>query len=558
MSASRSRRRLAQAATSVASALVLVVAVGVVASPASAGAPRSSATDPTARVIVQAGSTLLARQAVDTVGGQVTRNLPIVHGVAATVPSSSIGLLATAPGIVAVTPDARMTVQGSIVDDRSVEPQKQPKSVYPAVVRATKLAEKGGTGEGIRIAVLDTGINETEDLEGRIVPVVRHFLALPKACVNLSGEPTCADDYGHGTFLAGLMAGDGSASKNRKYAGVAPDAELISIKVGASDGSADVSNVLAGIQWAVSHRQRYDIRVLNLSLGTNSTQTWRSDPLNYAVEKAWLAGIVVVVAASNRGPDASTISKPGDDPYVITVGATDDVMTVGLDDDLLPDFSARGPARDDVAKPDVVAPGAHLVSLRAIGSAIDEEFTNYVDDTYRQGSGTSMSAAVVSGVAAAILSKKPTTEPDRLKFMLMKTARAVAVDDEDAVGQGMVDAYAALTAPAGLANQGLKESTGLGSLDLSRGDLKVRVGDTVVSGLYTAQLLPWFVSELLGDWGELTWFLSHLLNPWRLTQWHDQYWQGHNWEGCSWDDEHSDECFYGHNWEGSTWYGAWD
>src|SRR5207245_1877202 len=128
----------------------------------------------------------------------------------------------------------------------------------------------------------------------------------------------------------------------------------------------------AAIQWVVSFKDRYGIKVLNLSLGTDSTQTYRTDPLNYAVERAWDSGIVVVVSASNRGPGPATISKPGDDPLVITVGAVDDRGTPGLGDDELPNFSSHGPtAADGLAKPDLVAPGGHIVSLRAPGSAID-------------------------------------------------------------------------------------------------------------------------------------------------------------------------------------------
>jgi serine protease AprX len=362
--------------------------------------------------------------------------------------------------------------------------------------------------------------------------------------------------------MAGIIAGSGASSKG-EYTGIAPDANLVSIKVGSSDGSADVSNVLAGIQWAVSFKDRFNIRVLNLALGTDSTQSWLIDPLNYAVERAWRAGIVVVVAASNRGPGAATISKPGDDPYVITVGASDDVATARLPDDRIPDFSSRGPTLDGIAKPDVVAPGAHLVSLRAVGSAIDVQFPNYVDDFYRQGSGTSMSAAVVSGVVADMLSARPAMVPDRVKFALTSTARADGVTDPNVVGQGIVSAYAAaLRAPRGRANQGLPWSSGLGDLDLSRGSVFVALDDplqTVVRGSWTAQILTWKVEDLLGIWSELTWFVSpYNLAPWWSSVWFGSTWEGHNWEGCSWGQTHSEDCFYGHNWEGSTWYGAWD
>ena len=552
---------LSAAAAAIALALLAPLAA---AAPAALSVPAGAATlvDGTERVIVRAISTAVASDAVRAAGGRVRIELPIVDGVAAEIPTKAMAALARTAGVHAVTPDARMTVQGEFDRGDTVEPSPRPRSVYPQVVRADRLAGKGWTGEGITVALLDTGISATPDLRGRVRRIITDpILGTTEPCVNLSGQPTCDDDYGHGTFLAGIIAGDGTASGG-EYVGVAPDADLISIKVGADDGSADVSNILAGIQWAVSFRDRYDIRVLNLSLGTNSTQSWEVDPLNYAVERAWTEGIAVVVAASNRGPARGTISKPGDDPYVITVGATDDLTTVKLGDDVLPDFSARGPAPEGVAKPDVVAPGGHIVSLRAVGSTIDNAYPEGIDGTYRQGSGTSMSAAVVSGVAAAILSGKPNVKPNRLKYMLTETARPVAVADPTAVGRGMVDASAAAHAPRGKANQGLTPSSGLGSLDASRGDVRVSLDGTrgiVVNGQLTAQNVLWDQSSFLLPWDETTWYLSNpSLLSWYRTSWYGYNWEGYNWEGCSWGATHDEECFYGYNWEGSTWYGAWD
>ena len=554
------RRRGHLAAVTATTALALLAPLAS-AAPAALPAPEpTSALEGTDRVIVRAATAAVARAAMLAVGGHVRFDLPIVDGVAADVPVVAVAALARRSDVRTVTQDARMTVQGGVAPEDTIEASVAPRSVYPEVVRADRLAAKGWRGAGVTVALLDTGISGTPDLAGRVLPIT-DLAGTLQPCVNLSGEPTCADGYGHGTFLAGIIAGDGTASDGR-YLGVAPGADLVSIKVGASDGSADVSNVLAGIQWAVSFRDRYDIRVLNLSLGTTSTQSWEVDPLNYAVERAWAEGIAVVVAASNRGPAPGTISKPGDDPYVITVGATDDLTTVRLGDDVLPDFSARGPAPEDVAKPDVAAPGGHIVSLRAIGSAIDEEFPNVIDGTYRQGSGTSMSAAVVSGVAAAIFSARPKVTPDRLKYMLAETARPVAVPEPEAVGRGMVDARAALRAPRGKANLGLTMGSGLGSLDESRGEVKVSLddaGQTAVNGRLTAQNVLWDRGSFLLPWDEAAWYASNPYQlPWYRTSWYGYNWEGYNWEGCSWGATHDEECFYGYNWEGSTWYGAWD
>lgn len=339
------------------------------------------------------------------------------------------------------------------------------------------------------------------------------------------------------------------------------------MKIAGQDGSADVSNVLAAIQWVVSFKDVYDIKVLNLSLGTDSTQSYRTDPLNYAVERAWASGVAVVVAAANRGPGTGTISKPGDDPWVITVGAVDDRGTPGLGDDHLPDFTSRGPtAADGLAKPDVVAPGAHIVSLQAPGSSIATNVPTSMTGGYRKGSGTSMATAVVSGAAALLIGADPSMTPDRLKFALRATARSGVDDDVMSVGAGVVSATAARSAGAGVANQGLDRSNGLGSLDASRGTVRARtqglsgLPGTVVSGTQTAQLLLWDpLGFVTGNWSGPTWFLSTwYLAGWSSVAWEGSKRQGSKWQGSKWQGQNDPTSMYGSKWQGSDWYGAWE
>jgi serine protease AprX len=511
------------------------------------------------RVIVQAvdGAAAAIPRAITRAGGHVTLPLPIINGAAATVPAKAISELASTDGIRAISLDRPVTVQGG-------GSSTSPNSVYDQVVRADDVWAAGKTGSGVTVALLDTGIADVPDLAGRVLSVTDDVTGKVTACENLSGEAGCGDSYGHGTFIAGLIAGNGAAS-NGAYTGVAPGANLVSIKVAGRDGSSDVSNVLAGIQWAVSFRDRYGIKVLNLSLGTDSTQTYRTDPLNYAVEKAWSSGIVVVVAASNRGPGARTISKPGDDPFVITVGAVDDQGTPGLGDDQLPNFSSRGPtAADGLAKPDVVAPGAHMVSLRAPGSAIDTQFPSFIGSAYRKGSGTSMATGVVSGAVALMLQANPTMAPDRVKYALTATARSDASSDPTAVGAGVIDAYsAAFNAPAGVANQGLARSNGLGSLDLSRGSVRVMLanpGNTILSGALTAQLVVWNpILYTTTAWTGSSWYGSSWYgSSWYGSSWYGSSWYGSSWYGSSWYGQPEGSSWYGSSWYGSSWYGAWE
>ena len=547
-------------------ALVVVAALVMSVLATGLGAvPRDASARPqpleSVRVIVQkrAAADPAPELAVRRLGGQVTAALPIVAGFAATLPAAAVDQLARLAGVRAVTPDSRVRVQAAAAGSGI-------RSVYPKAIKADAVWKRGITGRGVTVAVLDTGVASAPDLAGRLVQVRNDLTGQTTPCKNLSGELDCNDRYGHGTFIAGLIAGNG-ASSGGKWKGVAPEASILSVKAAGADGSADVSNILAAIQWVVSFKDRYNIRVLNLSLGTDSTQDWRVDPLNYAVERAWAAGMTVVVAASNNGPAAGTIAKPADDPWVITVGATDDRGTAGLGDDRLPDFSGRGPTAHGLAKPDLAAPGAHVISLRAPGSTIDSRFPNYVDGSYRQGSGTSMATGVASGAAALMLQANPGFTPDRVKHALVATAKDAASDDRMAVGAGVVDANAAaFSAPAGLANQGLARSNGQGSLALSRGSVQVKTDNLlgtvlgpVLGATLTAQLLLWNPTGYTGaPWLPSDWYLSTWeVNRWNRVSWYGNDWPGYSWHGSTWYGQGEDES-YGSSLPGSAWYGAWE
>src|SRR4051794_459091 len=561
----------ADVATHPASVAAPAPAAGVLVDPALAGR-----TGPVKVIVTEAetGPGSPATLAVGRLGGDGTQPPPLVSGFAATVPAERVPELAAVPGVVGITFDGRMHVQ---TDPTTPEPDSSENasapdtpptappapdetddlpSVYREVLGADALAARGANGNGVTVALLDTGVSPLPDLAGRSVRVTNGAInGVAADCVNLSGEATCDDQFGHGTFLAGLIAGDGTASDG-KYRGTAPDARILSLQIAGPDGSAAVSKVLAAIQWVVSFRDQYDIRVLNLSLGTDSTQSYRVDPLNFAVEQAWKAGIVVTVAASNRGPGAATIAKPGDDPFVLTVGAIDDMGTAAREDDLLPDFSSRGPtAADGIAKPDVVAPGAHLVGLAAPGATISTTFPSTMPQPYRRGSGTSMATAAVSGLVASMLSADPTMSPDRVKFALMATARPTASTDPQAVGKGLIDGKAALSAPPGLANRNLTASDGHGSLALSRGHAKVRLdprgGGVVLDGDTTAQLRSWstMLSSFLGGGGLGSIFQG---SSWTGSSWTGSSWTGSSWTGSSW----TGGTWYGSSWTGSSWTGS--
>jgi serine protease AprX len=519
----------------IASLVLFLVGAGI--------APAVAATGPVqdvtgqASIIVQGSSEAAARAAVAAHHGKVTQALWIVNGVAADVPAAEVAALSTEPGVLHVTDDVAVHVQ-----DANPSPLHAATAVYPKVVGADKLWNEGIDGDGVTVAVVDTGVAQVPDLAGRII-----------GGVDFSGNSTLNpynDEFGHGTFVAGLIAGNG-ASSGGQYTGVAPKAKLVSVKIAGADGASDVSHVLAAMQWIVSYRDTYGIKVANLSLGTDSTQSYHLSPLNAAVERAWDSGIVVTVSSSNNGPAAGTVSKPGDDPLVITVGALDDKGTPGRGDDIMAGFSGVGPtAADGLTKPDLVAPGRSVISLRAPGSAIDAAYpSSRVGSAYFKGSGTSFSTAITAGSAALLLDREPSLTPDQVKARLLNSAGVGPVGDPNVDGHGSLDTYAA--AHAGTydsANVGVVRSLGTGSIDLDRGSLHVQIQTGLISNLLGLLLTPVYqvlfgtqvtAQNLLFD------PIQYMTTDWAGTRWYDTQWGGTRWYGTRW---------YGTRWYGTRWY----
>ncbi|HEX4979575.1 MAG TPA: S8 family serine peptidase, partial [Acidimicrobiales bacterium] len=461
--------------------------------------------DPPANVIVQLwdGNDGLVRNLIGTLAGTITEDLPVINGFAATVPSSEVATLIQASGVRAVTPDAPVVVQEAMADGGAP-------SVHKDVIGSTAANASGMRGAGATVAVLDTGVSSVSRLADRLVRV-RTGLLSTESCLNLSSERDCHDNYGHGTFVAGMVND------------VAPDAGILSVKLAGRDGSMNVSRLLKGIGWVISNKDTYGVKVMNLSVRTYSPLSYRVDPVNLAVERAWAAGISVVVSAGNQGPAEATIAKPGDDPWVITVGSTDDQGTVGLEDDVVSSFSARGPSVDGIQKPDVVLPGRSLVGLRSPGSEADVRFPNFVDAERRRGSGTSFSAPLVAGAAAVMHAADPTATNDRVKFALTATARAIPGASASAAGAGTIDLPNALAAPAGVANDH-------------------RFHPLLWPG-WTASLADVVGSVFESQWQSGVWDGAN----WQGANWQGANWQGANWQGANWQ---------GANWQGANWQGA--
>lgn len=275
-------------------------------------------------------------------------------------------------------------------------------------INADQSHDNERTGKNVTIAIVDTGVYPHKDLEGRITGF-KDFV---------KNKTKTYDDNGHGTHCAGDAASDGTQSFGR-YKAPAPEANIVGVKVLNKLGSGSLSTVIEGIHWCIQNKATKAIDILSLSLGTDASESAEDDPVVKAVEAAWDNGIVVVTAAGNEGPDEQTISSPGISPKVITVGAVDDHNTIDRSDDTIADFSSRGPTIDDVTKPDLLTPGADIVSLRAPDSYLDRtNKTARVGQYYFSLSGTSMATPICAGAAALLMQSNPKYTPDQIKEQL--------------------------------------------------------------------------------------------------------------------------------------------
>jgi serine protease AprX len=438
--------------------IVVLMSLAAAAAPASAAEPRA-----THIVQLRPGVSLDRGEAIVLeAGGRVTDTLPLIGGVAARLDARAGAAVARSASVASVSVNARVRSQSEPIDASPL------RSVYPRSVYAPA-AWTAATGAGVGVAVIDTGIDgrlpDFAAADGRS-RVVASVVTNPDAT-------TALDGYGHGTHVAGIIAGDGNRRTDDaagEYVGIAPEAHLIAIKASDDAGNATILDAIYGLQFAVDHKDDYNIRVVNLSLSSTEAESYRTDPLDAAVEAAYFSGIVVVAAAGNRGSqEGAAMYAPGNDPFAISVGAVDDAGTVARWDDAYTDWSTLGTTQDGFAKPDVAAPGAHIVSTLAGGSAFADICPScVVDGDYVRLGGTSMAAAVVSGVAALMLERHPEWTPDQVKSTMRATARDIAGPVHEVNALSAV--YAAT--PASGANAGIVPNdfvdSATGAIDYAR------------------------------------------------------------------------------------------
>jgi serine protease AprX len=514
------------------------------------------------RVVVRSlpGAAASAAHAVSAAGGRVLSVLSSIDEVVASVPAASVQNLRGAGGVVEVTENAPLHMLAAAYD-----PVGDIGSAYSTgrITGASEFWKAGWTGRGVDVALIDSGVVPVNGLTAPGKLVIGPDLSWE------SQNPATAslDTYGHGTHMAGLIAGRDDAAAApyddpAHFTGIAPDARLVSVKVADAHGLSDVSQVIAGIDWVVQHRNDggLHIRVINLAFGTDSAQPWRYDPLAYAAEAAWRHGIVVVVSAGNRGATSATLTDPAYNPNLLAVGAADTQGTLDVADDTVASFSSTGRVRH----PDLVAPGVHMVSLRDPGSYIDQTFsaTGAVGSRFFRGSGTSQAAAVVSGAAALLLSQRPWLNPDQVKQLLVGTAQPLADAPASRQGAGELDLRAALTArpdEGDFEQQDHSAALGIGTLEGSRGTAHVSVNGVVLTGERDIFGRAWNSARMAraeargstwsgGVWNGSTWSGS----TWSGSTWSGSTWSGSTWSGSTW----SGSTWSGSTWSGSTWSGS--
>ncbi|NLT57173.1 MAG: S8 family serine peptidase [Actinomycetales bacterium] len=475
------------------------------------------------------------------------------------------------PGVVAVTEDGVLQAQSL-----GFNPSSYPGAMtnVTRVVGANTAWQGGYTGDGVDVALIDTGVSPVAALNNATKVVVGPDLSFESQDPNL----TFLDSYGHGTHMAGIIAGrevakgSGSsyASDTGNFYGMAPDSRLISLKVADNQGAVDVSQVVAAIDWVVQSKNLYglNIKVLNLSYGSASPQSPEADPLSWAAEVAWKKGIVVVASAGNEGDNQPGLSNPAYNPWILAVGAADTKGTDAKTDDVVPGFSAKQGGNWGTRAPDIVAPGVSIVAPGVVNSNVYAANSSArVGNGFIKGSGTSQAAAVVSGAVACLLQARPNLSPDQVKAVLKSTADSLPGQQTKAQGSGELDLAEALTASVP-ATQNNPNGNGTGSIESARGGFHVALDGVELRGEIDIMGKNWNNNQTALD----AWNLSAIkadgsfnTTPWTGTafvvddvSWAGRTWGGRTWGGRTWAGAWGGRTWGGRTWGGRTWTGtAW-
>ena len=510
--------------------LALTVAFGL-AIPLGLSAPSSAG--PTHQLLLTStGSVEELATDVALAGGRIVQTYEIAKTVLAELPEA-----VSAPEGSFVVPNVAMKFNSA--------PAATTGSDATNTFKATIGAPSTG-GAGVKVAVVDTGVDPAADIT-------------VSDRVNVSGGPA-GDGLGHGTFMAGLVAGD-----NADFGGVAPGASIVDVQVAAADGSTDLQRVLAGLQ-AVADKRASDpsLDVLMLALNSGSPLPLFLDPLTLALDKLWDSGVTVVVASGNDG--ANVLSSPATDPQLLVVGAQDEKDTAVRDDDVVADFSSYGKSMG-IDRPDLVAPGVSLISTSPLASdAYTANSGSVVAPGYLKGTGTSMSAAVAAGAVAALLAERPSLTPDTAKNLLVGTAyRTPALTKTNGAGAGGLDLGKALAADLG--SVGTTNTPPINSPKYGPTE-----SDAATWAAFAAAWVAGDLNAVAAAWSKLTpqtrkwaanaWGMAALVralqsgsNTWTGRKWAGRKWAIQEWDGRKW----AEDEWVGRKWADAAWLASvWD
>jgi serine protease AprX len=455
----------------------------------------------------RAGATSSVERFIERQGGRVDRRLTALDMTIADVPRDSLSIIGADPAVISMAVDSSMRVNGNgNGNGTGTGNGKAQAAANTSAISVDVPRSQGYTGAGIDVAVIDSGVSPVPGLAGRIVNAPDF-----SADASVPGM-TSLDSYGHGTHLAGLIAG---TDPTTGFTGIAPQSRIVNVKVAAHDGSTTVDSVLSGINWVIENANKggLNIRVMNLSLGLDAEDSYIGDPLAQAVEKAWKKDITVVVSAGNAGAGSQSLQSPAVSPYIIAVAAEDTKATADKADDVIADFTSNGSSS---RTPDVVAPGVGMVSLRVPGSALDDAYPEArIDDTLFRGNGTSQAAAVTSGAVALLLQNNAKMNPDQAKAILMGTATPIGGVSASRQGAGRLNIASAVSTYAPDAKQVAQKWETAGKIDLKKLD---KLNGKAKGGKTSKSL------ESEGLTG----------NRWTGNRWTGNRWTGNRWTGNGW------------------------
>jgi serine protease AprX len=521
------------------------------------------------RVVIRVATGADVTAVADAVRAAGARVIGVQHAIGtlvADVPAARLAAVRAVPGILVITNDYQVASQSLGFDPWS---QSGSMTLVSRITGANDMWQKGYTGNGIDVALIDTGVAPVSGLDDSAKVVVGPDLSFESQDADLR----YLDTFGHGTHMAGIIAGRERAKGNwwdyawdyTNYYGMAPDARIVSLKLADHNGVVDVSQMIAAVDWVVQHR--YDagmnIRVLNLSYGTYTTQSPQVDPLSFAAEVAWKSGIVVVASAGNDGDTTAGLTNPAFNPWVIAVGAADTKGTSSYADDTVPSFSARQGGNFGTRGIDLVAPGVGIVSTGVPGSYIYQTYPSArFGNGFIRGSGTSQAAAVVSGAAALLLSQRSGLSPDQVKALLMNGATPLTNTPTTVQGNGELNLVASSNLPVPTTVQSQTNGNGAGGLESSRGGIHVVMdGNTLADerdimgaswvgstmGVATGQRSAW---DSQGNFNGANWLGTGFGVD--TTSWAGKTWGGKTWTGKTW----TGKTWTGAAWTGKTWANA--